>query len=141
MPVTLHKLLVHGADIVRFHHLPFGQLSEEALEARHKDCRRFREHNTRKISRVATNTDLFRMLLVTSDPVVNSYRSTATAQKKRSILHPDVRALLKCPTSETPVAIGLSSVVNRVSISDDNDSDFLVSDDELEYASISDDSE
>ena len=42
MPVTLHKLLYHGADIIQSSVLPIGQLSEEALESRHKDSKRFR---------------------------------------------------------------------------------------------------
>jgi hypothetical protein len=71
---TVHKILLHSVDIIKSSLLPIGQLSEEAQEARNKDCRRYREHNTRKCSRVATNRDLLNMLLITSDPVINSLR-------------------------------------------------------------------
>lgn len=74
MPATVHKILVHGVDVVQSALLPIGQLSEEAQEARNKDGRRFREHNTRNRSRVATNRDLLNMLLITSDPLINSLR-------------------------------------------------------------------
>lgn len=74
MPVTVHKILLHSSEFIKTFHLPMGQLSEEAQEARNKDCRRFREHNTRKCSRIATNKDLLNMLLITSDPVINSLR-------------------------------------------------------------------
>lgn len=74
MPVTVHKILVHSVDIIQSALLPIGQLSEEAQEARNKDCRRFRLNNTRKRSRIATNTDLLNMLIITSDPVINSLR-------------------------------------------------------------------
>lgn len=74
MPVTVHKILVHSVDIIQSAILPIGQLSEEAQEARNKDCRRFRRDNTRKRSRIATNIDLLNMLIITSDPVINSLR-------------------------------------------------------------------
>lgn len=41
MSVTLHKLFFHSSDIINSCIIPIGQLSEEAQEARNKDCRRF----------------------------------------------------------------------------------------------------
>ena len=95
MPVTVHKILVHSAEIIKTCILPIGQLSEEAQEARNKDLRRFREHHARKSSRIATNEDLLRMLLVTSDPVISSLR-TVPARKKGS-LSLQVLSLLRNP--------------------------------------------
>ncbi len=69
-PATVHKILVHGSDVVDFAVVPIGQLSEEVLECRHKEVRRFRLQNTRKISRTKTNEDLLHALLISSDPVV-----------------------------------------------------------------------
>nr|CAI5842224.1 unnamed protein product [Callosobruchus analis] len=83
MPVTVHKILVHSADVIKSALLPIGQLSEEAQEAHNKDCRRFREKNTRKRSRIATNRDLLNMILITSDPVINSFREVP---KKRQVI-------------------------------------------------------
>lgn len=95
MPVTVHKILVHGSEIIKSCKIPIGQLSEDAQEARHKDCRRFREFHTPKISRESTNKDLLRMLLISSDPVVNSFRTNP--QKPSSIFSPEVLSLLKSP--------------------------------------------
>ena len=51
MPPTLHKYFIHAPEIVKFALLPIGQLTEEAQEARNKDFKRFREHNSRKCNR------------------------------------------------------------------------------------------
>ena len=81
MPVTVHKILLHSSSIIKDCILPIGQISEEAQEARNKDCRRFREHNTRKNSRINTNRDLTTMLLITSDPLINNYRESPCKSK------------------------------------------------------------
>lgn len=74
MPVTVHKILVHSAEIIKSCILPIGMMSEEAQEARNKDARRFRENHTRKISRITTNKDLLSMFLLSSDPFINTFR-------------------------------------------------------------------
>lgn len=84
MPSTVHKILVHGCDVIEFFDLPIGQLSEEALEARHKEIRKIRLGHTRKMSRIKTNTDLIKMLLITSDPEISSKRKQVT-QKRNTI--------------------------------------------------------
>jgi hypothetical protein len=43
MSPTVHKLLIHSADIIDNAVLPIGQLSEEVQEARNKDIKRLRE--------------------------------------------------------------------------------------------------
>lgn len=49
MPASVHKLLIHGADICKhFGFIPIGYLSEEASEARNKEFRNTREMHTRK---------------------------------------------------------------------------------------------
>lgn len=80
MPATVHK--IHGADVIDFAVVPIGQLSEEVLECRHKEVRRFRSQNTRKISRTKTNEDLLHVLLISSDPVVSLYRQIENSKKK-----------------------------------------------------------
>ena len=93
MTVTVHKILEHSSEIIKHHIVPIGQLTEEAQEARNKDCRRFREHNTQKKSREATNKDLLMMLLVSSDPVISSFRK---APKSRNhVYDSDVKSLLE----------------------------------------------
>lgn len=65
--------------------IPIGQLSEEAQEARNKESRRYREQFTRKTSRIDTNTDLLHILLISSDPLISSYRKLP--QKKLVPFH------------------------------------------------------
>jgi hypothetical protein len=74
MPASVHKILLHGSKIIDSHLLPIGELSEEAQEARNKDFKRFREYHTRKHSRSATNEDLIKKLLTSSDPYISSQR-------------------------------------------------------------------
>lgn len=71
MPTTLHKLLIQGAAIAKESLLPIGVLSEEALESRSKDGRKFREHHSKKSSRILNNENIFRILLLTSDPYIS----------------------------------------------------------------------
>ncbi|XP_022828240.1 uncharacterized protein LOC111357680 isoform X1 [Spodoptera litura] len=102
MPVTLHKILVHSTEVVKSSLLPIGQLSEEAQEARNKDCRRFREHHTRKRSRIATNTDLLHMLLLTSDPLINTLREIPV--KRLNKLPAEVLDMI-IPPSQPPLQV------------------------------------
>ena len=95
MPVTLHKIQIHSVDVIEKSIVPIGQLSEEAQEARNKDCRKFRERYTRKKSRLCTNKDLLSMLLVTSDPVINSLREIP--RKKFETFPREVLELLVSP--------------------------------------------
>ena len=47
MPASVHKILVHGADIIDGLELPIGAYSEEAQEARNKHNRQYRlRHDT-----------------------------------------------------------------------------------------------
>ena len=73
MSVTLHKILVHGAEIVHNSVLPLGMMSEEAAESRNKIYRNDREFHARKMSRIANLTDIFHRALEGSDPVISSF--------------------------------------------------------------------
>ena len=86
IPASVHKILMHGAQIIENAILPIGLLSEEAQEARNKDIKRYREHNTRKTSRLHTMQDLFNNLLISSDPLISSLRKL---KKKNQILYGD----------------------------------------------------
>lgn len=75
MPSSVHKILIHGQNVIKhFAVLPIGQLSEDAQESRNKDYRNIRLHHARKCSRSATNEDVFKTLLYTSDPYITSLR-------------------------------------------------------------------
>lgn len=100
---TIHKIFDHSVQIIENQCVPIGQLTEEAQEARNKDFRRFRERNTRKISRIATNSDLLTMLLVSSDPIVASLRKPV--KKNKIPLDSDVLYLLKCTTPSEQLSL------------------------------------
>uniref|UniRef100_A0A6P7EZ54 Uncharacterized protein LOC114324861 isoform X1 n=1 Tax=Diabrotica virgifera virgifera TaxID=50390 RepID=A0A6P7EZ54_DIAVI len=91
---TLHKVLRHGAAVIKQAILPIGQLSEEAAEARNKHIRAFRLNYSRKFSRVACNTDVFNRLLLTSDPLLTVMRN-ARHKRKRTPLSADTINLLE----------------------------------------------
>jgi hypothetical protein len=93
MPASVHKILLHGASIIRAALLPMGELSEEAQEARNKDYKKFRLNHTRKISRTDTNYDLFRLLFISSDPYLASLRHLP--KKKELELCEEVQNLLQ----------------------------------------------
>lgn len=98
MPSSLHKILIHGADIIKFAALPIGMLSEEAMESRNKDFRNYREFHTRKMSREKTMQDLLNTLLYSSDPVISSISRTASINHRPTeSLTNDVRRLLLDP--------------------------------------------
>lgn len=95
MPTSVHKILIHGADVIHNAILPIGELSEEAQETKNKEIRRFREHHTRKSSKIKNNEDLFKRLLLSSDPYISSFYKS---DKKRECLKdPEVLNLLVIP--------------------------------------------
>lgn len=51
MPSSVHRVLIHGADIIAAAKAPVGTLSEEPQESRNKDIKTFREFRSRKFSR------------------------------------------------------------------------------------------
>lgn len=63
MPVSVHKILIHGAVVTEAIILPIGMMSEEAQEASNKIYRRVRERHTRKCSLLDTTTDLMKRML------------------------------------------------------------------------------
>lgn len=82
MPPSVHKILIHGSQAIKFIMLPIGQLSEEAQEARNKDVRYIREHRTRKMSSILVTTDLMHNLLASSDPLVAASISERKTSKR-----------------------------------------------------------
>lgn len=82
MPVTVHKILIHGEEIIAAAVLPIGMLTEEAQEARNKDYRAYRQNHSRKCSRVQTNTDVMNFLLASSDPYLSGLRAEPITNKE-----------------------------------------------------------
>lgn len=60
MRVTVQQTVYHGADVIKLNLVPIGNISEEAHGIRKINYRFYREkRNTRKISRICVNADLF----------------------------------------------------------------------------------
>lgn len=94
MPASVHKILVHGKDIIEnFGLLPIGKLSEDAAESRNKDFRTYRQYHARKFSRRATNEDIMNSLILTSDPHLSLNRHKF--HRKHKILSTAAKSLLK----------------------------------------------
>ncbi|KAH9636834.1 hypothetical protein HF086_017077 [Spodoptera exigua] len=100
---SIHKLLVHGSDIIKhFGAIPIGKLSEEVAEARNKDFRKYRESHSRKVSRTATNEDIIHNLLLSSDPKITSLRPRMVKQNIM-VLSPKVKELLLIFPTESDI--------------------------------------
>ena len=93
MPTSVHKVLIRGAEIVKYALLPIAQLSEDAQESRNKDIKNFRLHHSRKCSRESSMRDIFNRLLLTSDPFLLSIRKFP--QRPAKSLHQEAIQLLK----------------------------------------------
>lgn len=61
--------------MAHFSDIPIGALSEEALESCHKLVKSYRANFSRKFSREETNIDIFRRLLLASDPIIFYHRN------------------------------------------------------------------
>ncbi|KAJ1530185.1 hypothetical protein ONE63_005114 [Megalurothrips usitatus] len=70
VPQSVHRMLLHGHQILKECTLPVGMLSEEPQEARNKDYSYFR--------------DLLNMMMVSSDPVISQIYSKDKSCKRRS---------------------------------------------------------
>lgn len=93
MPVSVHKVLFHGAEIIDSFDLPIGNFSEESQEKRNKDFRKIRENNSRKDARHNSNEDIMHWLLISSDPVISTHRKLIP--KKSFEFVPEVLQLFK----------------------------------------------
>lgn len=82
MTPTLHKILMHGSEVIEKALLPIGQLSEEAAEARNKYIRLYRLNFSRKFSREDCNMDILNRLLLNSDPIITGMREMPKKKSK-----------------------------------------------------------
>ena len=78
-PPSIHKLLAHTAQRIRMNdNLGMGSFSEEGIETLHKIIRRFRELLARKNNLFLNLFDVWRALMVRSDPVIRSKKRKLT---------------------------------------------------------------
>lgn len=98
MPSTVHKILIHGAQIISTSILPVGTLGEEASEARNKDYKNFRLDHARKHSRQANLEDVFLRAMDTSDVVISSIHLNKRVKKQNHLpFPPNVVELFEIP--------------------------------------------
>ncbi|KAL0853167.1 hypothetical protein ABMA27_012926 [Loxostege sticticalis] len=101
MPSSVHKMLIHGADICKhFSCLPIGILSEEAGEARNKDFRNTRERHTRKTGRLQNNEDIMHNFLISSDPYISHLKPKYNIFKTSSMFPEAMQLLITEETKE-----------------------------------------
>lgn len=74
MPVTVHKLQIHGVQVAEHRPLPIEAMSEEASEAANKFYQAVWEKHTRKANWDQTTQNLMSDMLVFSDPKLSTFR-------------------------------------------------------------------
>jgi len=84
MPPSVHKILIHGRQIVENSVLPVGYFGEEGSEGRNKFYKQDRQFHARKTSRKHNLEDIFNRAMDTSDPIISSINlaSRIRSQKK-----------------------------------------------------------
>lgn len=98
MPATLHKILIHGEEIIFRSALPMGMLSEQAGESRNKLYRQDREFHARKTSRKDNLLDVFNRAMDSSDPIISHISIGQRHAKCRQLPLPSAAiALLQAP--------------------------------------------
>jgi len=120
MSPTVHKILVHGADIINLCIVPVGCLGENASEARNKHYKMDRRSHARKNSRLSNMADVFNRAMDSSDPLISSYYINKRLQNlKKKPLPIEVINLLENPTSE----LSSYNFLNDEDTESDNESD------------------
>lgn len=121
MPASIHKILIHGVDIIRNSLLPVGMLGEEASEGRNKDYKLFRLFHSRKCSRLATIEDVFNRIMDTSDPIISTLNLNLRIHKKQHKAIPkEVIHLLDIPKFDQSQSMDFLSESNETEKEDDS---------------------
>jgi hypothetical protein len=89
MPVTLHKVLVHGQDIMSHSLVPLGFLSEEASENCNKLYKNYRQFHARKTSQEDNLSDIFYRRMEASDPLISSLNEKKMKSRKKKMSLPE----------------------------------------------------
>ena len=94
IPPTVHKLLVHGAQVADRLELPIGMYSEEAQESQNKIIRNSRLSHTCKISRLNVMKNQYHYMLIRTDPVISQISFVKHKSNGGNPLSEEVMALL-----------------------------------------------
>ncbi|XP_044573606.1 uncharacterized protein LOC123257740 [Drosophila ananassae] len=126
MSPTLHKILIHGSQIIAASVVPVGCLGENASEARNKLYKRDRQMHARRNSRINNLMDVFHRSMDSSDPLISSMGiKKRTARHKKQPLPQDVIELLEAPhhivQSNTKSFVNNESLNDLLDDSDDSD--------------------
>lgn len=117
LSATVHKVLIHGYQIMESSVLPLGFLGENASEPRNKYYKSDRRSHPRQNYRFNNMTDVLHRGIDTSDPLISSIVvNKRAAQKQSKPLPADVISLLKTPSFE-------SQNINSTIDDSDTDSD------------------
>lgn len=129
MPASIHKVLVHGKQIIENCLLPVGYFGEDAAESRNKLYKQDRLHHARKTSRISNLEDVFCRGLDTSDPLISS---ASLRSRKRNFkiknLPSAVIGLLKALDLETSLDLAPNDIEkskNEPNLNLDNLEDIL----------------
>jgi len=101
MSPTVHKVLVHGYQIIDTCLVPVGCLGEHASESRNKLYKSDRRGHAKKCSRLDNITDVFNRSMDTSDPLLSStYLKERPNTIKKKTIPAEVISLLQAPHLE-----------------------------------------
>jgi hypothetical protein len=95
MPPTVHRILVHGSDVIKTTELPIGMFAEHASESLNKFYRNDRQFHARKSSMKASILDMFTRIMQRSDPYLVSIKFKPVKTKAVEHFPAEVLALLK----------------------------------------------
>ncbi|XP_017466057.1 PREDICTED: uncharacterized protein LOC108358983 [Rhagoletis zephyria] len=119
MSPTLHKILIHGAQIIAASVVPLGCLGESASESRNKYYKSDRRSHARQNSRTNNMADVFQRAIDSSDPFLSSlFLNKRQQQNQKKKIPKEVIELLKAPNVEPH-----SDHLNTSDCSTDTDSD------------------
>lgn len=94
IPSSVHRVLIHGAEIIAVSPLSVGKLTEENGEHRNKLIKSDRIAHARHTSRENNLRDIFSRALETSDPLITKLTQDGRKKKVHRDLPDDVKSLL-----------------------------------------------
>lgn len=114
MSPTIHKLLVHGSEIIKASPLPIGVLSEESADSGNKLLKFNRKYHARQSNRIDNLTDMLNNALQISDPFFSCKYFASQKQKKKKTIPEVVIDMLDL----TPNQLNGISMINESEVID-----------------------
>lgn len=115
MPPAVHKILIHGTQIINAVDLPIGLFSEDAQESSNKFLKIFRKDYSRRGNRQHAMLDILQRLCVNSDPLISS--KTDKKIKKQNFSKEVIDMLLASSPSSNDSSTTSSPDLSLISIS------------------------